>query len=34
MGGDPSKNMDAIRFHDIVYKKATSRLTVSILATL
>ena len=33
-GGNPSKNMDAIRFRDIFYKKATSRLTVSILATL
>ena len=33
-GGNPSKYMHAIRFRDILYKKATSRLTVSILATL
>ena len=32
--GNPSKNMDAIRFCDIFNKKATSRLIVSILATL
>ena len=29
VGGNPSKNMHAIRFRDIFYKKATSRLTVA-----
>ena len=32
--GNPSNNVDAIRFRDIFHKKATSRLTVSILAIL